>query len=110
MKSMTEKAIHNHLNRCYYNCYAYEQHDDEYQDEWYGEDSALIWHWYRPREDKDYKLVLDPDTKEIKVYVCEHSAKYKFGGISDDAFKLVDTLREKDYFYPTDEEKKNGEH
>ena len=99
---MTEKAIYNRLNRCYYNCFCYSQYDDDNQDAWYGTDDPCIWQWYREREDKDYKLVLDQATKTIRCYICAHAEKYKFNGIPDEAFKLVDTLQEKDYFYPVD--------
>lgn len=59
---MTEKQIYNRLNRCYENILI---HDP--LDEWYGDDDFYIWVFYRPSEDKTFKMVLDTQTKDIRI-------------------------------------------
>ena len=62
---MTEKQIYNRLNRCYMNVLEGDVY--EFTDEWYGDDDLYIWVFYRPSAKETFKMVLDTETKSIRV-------------------------------------------
>lgn len=68
---MTEKQIYNRLNRFYENYL-----DDRCTDEWYGSDDVTEWVFYRPSEDKTYRLELDTESKNIWVGSIEGDKPY----------------------------------
>ena len=88
---MTEQQIYNRLNRCYLNCMV-DNKEQVMTDEWYGTDDPKDWQWYRPSDNKRYRLVLNPD-KTIDCY----ESNYEKDGIY--AFIKVRIFNSKDYMY-----------
>ena len=90
---MTEQQIFNRLNRCYLNCMV-DNKEQIMTDEWYGTDEPNDWQWYRPSDDKRYRLVLNPD----KTIDCYESKTEK------GAFCKVRIFTSKEYMYEPDSE------
>jgi hypothetical protein len=73
---LNEKQIYNRMNRCYEN---HLEGNNAYYlntDEWYGSTDPTIWVFYRPSEDKTYRMELDCETKDIRIAIKEGVMPY----------------------------------
>lgn len=98
---MTEKQIFKRLSRCYHNLFVTE-YEDKFQDQWHGnpDDDPCKWHWFRPRDNTHYMLVLNTENNEVILYSCT-DAEYKEKGI--EAFKTKEVCKNRDYNFPCED-------
>ncbi len=98
---MTEKQIYDRLNRCYMNYFVGNDKEIQKNDEWFGEDDVRIWHWRRPKNDTEYRLMLNAETKEI-------TDERKIG---NGKWRKICTYTTRQYFvaYPGEKEFRNSD-
>ena len=94
---LNEKQIYNRLNRFYQNDLI-EENSDELFDEWYANpnDELNIWWFERPREKKQYKLLLDLNDKSITLYTRESSYGNK-GVFEEETWTFITKVKDKEY-------------
>ena len=59
---MTEKQIYRRMSEAYETFYG-----DKNEDEWYGEDDATIWKFYRPSEKLYVMMKIYPKEKRVDI-------------------------------------------
>lgn len=65
---MTEKQIFRRMSEAYETFYG-----DKDEDEWYGEDDATVWRFYRPSEKMYVKMKIIPERKCVDIYESYNS-------------------------------------